>query len=398
MSGAESIPGIQTAQAPFLPGERYQARGATAGKLSGLTFAVKDNIDLCGAITGVGNPHWAATHHAATSHAEIVKQLLSEGASVIGKTITEEMAYSIIGDNRHFGIPLNPASPHRFAGGSSSGSASAVASGQVDFALGTDTAGSVRIPASNCGVFGIRPNHGALPMSGVVPLAPSFDVLGWFANSPDILARVGEVLLNEGQRTAEFEGFHLFEPAFAALPPDEQALFEVSLGQFKEHCLGRVDQELGWPAASKYAQAHRTLQSREAWVEHGSWVRQAPEDALPPDILSRFRAGRTVDTGALEQANEARNELRTNFLGLINRFEVIAIPTVPLKPLKIGSREPERDRYRQEMLHWTCLASLTGFPEITVPCVADDDCRLGLSLVGLPGSEQAMLNLIRRIM
>ena len=166
-----------------------------SGPLDGLRFAVKDTIDVAGFKTGCGNPTWRDSHPAAVVHAVCVEQLLLAGARCVGKTISDELAFSLLGENHFYGTPLNARAPDRVPGGSSSGSASAVACGLVDFALGTDTGGSVRVPASNCGIWGFRPSHGFVSVAGVNPLAPSFDTVGILAQNADVLAKVALVLL-----------------------------------------------------------------------------------------------------------------------------------------------------------------------------------------------------------
>src|SRR4029077_4269094 len=128
-------------------------------------------------------------------HAVCVEQLLAAGAHCVGKTVTDELAFSLIGENHFYGTPLNPAAPGRVPGGSSSGSASAVACGLADFALGTDTGGSVRVPASNCGLFGLRPSPGMISVAGVMPFAPTFDTVVVLTRDADVLARVAGTLL-----------------------------------------------------------------------------------------------------------------------------------------------------------------------------------------------------------
>ena len=155
--------------------------GAAAGPLAGLTCAIKDLFDIAGYVTGGGNPDWHASHEAARRTAPVVQKLLDAGATIVGKTHTDELSRGIFGENAHYGTPINPKAPGRVPGGSSSGSAAAVAGQLVDFALGTDTGGSVRVPASFCGIYGLRPSHGRLPFEGVLPQAPSFDTIGWFA-------------------------------------------------------------------------------------------------------------------------------------------------------------------------------------------------------------------------
>src|SRR4051794_2254127 len=167
----------------------------SAGPLDGLTFAVKDLIDIAGRSTGCGNPHWRDSHPRAEANAVCAEQLLAGGAACVGKTVTDELAFSLLGENHFYGTPLNPAAPNRVPGGSSSGSASAVACGLVDFALGTDTGGSVRVPASNCGIWGWRPSHGLISVAGVMPFAPTLDTVGVFARSAELLQRVAQVLL-----------------------------------------------------------------------------------------------------------------------------------------------------------------------------------------------------------
>ena len=164
--------------------------GAPSGLLSGLTFAAKDIFDVAGHVTGGGNPDWKATHPPAERNAWIVQTLVDAGAAMVGKTHTDELTRGILGENAHYGTPINPRAPGRVPGGSSSGSASAVAGGLVDFALGSDTGGSVRIPASFCGLYGLRPTHGRIPLDGILLQAPSYDTIGWFARGAATFALV----------------------------------------------------------------------------------------------------------------------------------------------------------------------------------------------------------------
>src|SRR5437870_3497699 len=177
-------------------------KGTGAGPLANLIFGVKDIYDVAGHKTGFGSSDWLATHGPATRTAPSVQILLDAGADLVGKTHSDELTYSLTGENAHYGTPINVNAPGRIPGGSSSGSAAAVAGGLVDFALGSDTGGSVRAPASFCGVFGIRPTHGRISLEGACPLARSFDTAGWFARSGDILERVGEVLFSQTREEA----------------------------------------------------------------------------------------------------------------------------------------------------------------------------------------------------
>jgi amidase len=199
----------------FCRDTHVELAGAPEGSLAGLSFGVKDIYHIAGHRTGFGNPTWLETHPPAEETACAVQKLLDAGAEMVGKTLTDEMAYSLTGENAHYGTPVNPAAPDRVPGGSSNGSASAVAGGLVDFALGTDCGGSVRLPASYCGIMGIRPSLGRIPMDGVVPFSASFDVIGWFARDADLLERVGQVLLADDGAATEPGRLIIADDAFA---------------------------------------------------------------------------------------------------------------------------------------------------------------------------------------
>src|SRR6185503_16255105 len=183
--------------APFVPGPQIRIEGRSNGPLAGITFAAKDLFDVAGQPTGGGNHDWACWYPVPDKHSWAVQRLLDAGATLIGKTITDEVSLGILGENPFNGTPLNPRAPDRVPGGSSSGSASAVAQGLCDTALGTDTGGSVRVPASFCGLYGIRPTHGRLDLSGMLVQAPSSDTIGWFARDAGTFARVSSVMLGE---------------------------------------------------------------------------------------------------------------------------------------------------------------------------------------------------------
>src|SRR5215468_1723076 len=211
----------------FCPGPRVCLEGASTGPLAGLTFAAKDNFDVAGHITGAGSPDWQRSHRPAYTTAAAIRSLVAAGASLVGKTQMDELAYGSLGENAHYGTPRNPAAPDRVPGGSSSGSASAVAGGLVDFALGSDSACSVRLPAALCGLFGMRPTLGRVSTDGMLPLSPSLDTVGWFARTPELLQQIGRVLLDaraEGPRPTTLliaeDAFALAQPRIAhALQP-----------------------------------------------------------------------------------------------------------------------------------------------------------------------------------
>src|SRR6202030_4498623 len=183
---------------------------------------------------GAGSPTWLSAHEAAPRNAAVIEKILAAGATITGKTICEELVFSVTGINAHYGTPANVRARGRMPGGSSSGSAAATAAGICDFALGSDTGGSVRVPASFCGIYGIRPTHGRVHLSGAMAMAPSFDVAGWFANGPGVFRRVGQVLLEGAPHSAKVEALIVLGDAFEQADAPAAALLRSALAAMKD--------------------------------------------------------------------------------------------------------------------------------------------------------------------
>lgn len=375
--------------------------GADGGPLRGLTFVAKDVFDVAGDVTGAGNPTWAEEAAPAASDAEAVAALLAAGASLIGKSITDELAFSLAGTNVHHGTPRNPSAPGRVPGGSSSGSASAVAAGRCDVALGTDTGGSVRVPASYCGVWGMRPTHGRISVAGLVPLAPSFDTVGWFARSAQHLARAGRALLAAGPRRAPeaprrivvVDG--LFGLADASSRPLLLEAADEVAAAAGIPC-ERIDDAsvAGWWGRTgdrTWVSVYRTIQGAEAWAQHGAWVtRGAP---MGPGVRGRFLAAGDVERAALARAVGAREVIRRRLEALTAEGVVLAVPSaagVAPPPILDGGT---KDDLRERTLALNCGAGLAGVPAISAPLATEDGRPLGLCLVGAPWSDESLLAL-----
>jgi amidase len=245
--------------------------GAPAGPLHGLSFAVKDVFDIAGERTGNGNPVWLETHEPAARTASSVERLLAAGAHMAGKTHTDEMAYSLNGENVHYGTPVNPNAPGRIPGGSSSGSAAAVAGGLVDFALGTDCGGSVRLPASFCGIYGIRTTHGLVSADGIVDLAKSFDTVGWFARDPKIMRRIGEVLLPRASGFAP-KRLLIAQDAFAFAGPEVAAALAAAVANVKAAFSQHRDVQIYGGDTVTGPRVFRILQGDEIRRRHSAWI------------------------------------------------------------------------------------------------------------------------------
>lgn len=377
----------------FVPAPQPEIAGADAGALAGLRFAAKDIYDIAGFITGCGNPDWARTHGPAGDHAPVVKWLLEAGASLAGKTITDELAFSLNGQNFHYGTPTNVNAPGRIPGGSSCGSASAVAGGLVDTALGSDTGGSVRIPASYCGVFGLRPTHGRISLEGVMPLAPSFDTVGWFTRDAQLLRRVGAVLLGgpKGDE-ARWRRLILAEDAMAlAKQPVQEALAPLVAGLEQRIAPAERAQVAGEDLSLEDWMWHfRHLQAREIVATLGAWIAET-DPAFGPEIQERFDWAHSIREEQAEEARPLRESFAEALQALLGEDALLVMPTAPgIAPLCDGGAEALR-AHRTAVLSLTSISGLSRLPQVSLPLARVEGCPVGLSLMGPAGSDADLL-------
>lgn len=388
-------PVIEDRVGAFMPGPAIELAGAAEGPLAGLDFAAKDLFDVAGSVTSFGNPDWARTHAPAVATAPAVLALLEAGASLRGKTKTVELAYGLTGENVWYGTPTNPAAPDRFPGGSSCGSVAAVAAGLVDFALGSDTGGSVRIPASYCGVFGIRPSWGAVNLTGACPLAPSFDTAGWFAPRASTLRRVGEVLLPSGGEAPLGPLLKVQEAWMNAVPATATAL-AGSLSEV-ERLLGPVLAVNLVPEGLDTVFEHfRHAQAEEAWASLGSWI-EAVQPKLGPGVQERFTAAKATDPARAAAARRFRDAFRTRLRALLSGGAVLAYPTSPIPAPKLDIGLEAQGAVRERTIGVTAFAGLAGLCEVTLPAARVEGAPVGLSLVAAPGRDRALLALAERV-
>ena len=376
----------------FMPGPPVTAEGAANGPLSGTNFAAKDVFDIAGHPTSNGQPTWPETHPLPSRNAAAVDALLAAGARLAGKTICDEMCYSLAGDNAHYGAPVNPAAPDRAVGGSSSGSASAVAGKMVDFALGTDCGGSVRCPASFTGIYGIRPTHGRVDAAGVAPLAGSFDVVGWFARDAALFAQIGDVLLGGTPQSFAPVRALLPDDAFSRMPKDERAAAETAAAAAIEK-LG-LDAEritLAAEGLDRWFAALRHLQALEIWANHADWVElHAPE--FGPGVRERFAYAATVTDTDRAEHQPVRDIARARLIELLGDGDaVIVMPTAPVSP-KRDATYAEVEALRALTMGLTCPSGLSGCPQISLP-LARAEAPIGISLLGPHATDEALLQL-----
>ena len=362
------------------------------GPLAGYTAGIKDLFDVAGLTTGAGSPVWFDGAGPASGHASAVAALFNAGARFVGKTLTDELAWSLNGENAHYGTPVNPAAPGRIPGGSSAGSAAAVAGGLIDIGLGSDTGGSVRLPASYCGIWGLRPTHGRISLEGAVALAPSFDTVGWFARDPGLMTKVGDVLLYDEGVSHPVTRLLVAEDALQRLDARLRDPLMAKVDLVAE-LLG-LDAEIvtlaGEGGLSLWRNVFRVCQSAEAWEVHGAWV-EAEQPALGPGIADRFAYAKGLSADTIAEARAERADIRKHLIELITPGTLVLVPgAAGVAPLR-GLEGSELDEIRARALDILSPAGLASLPQLAVPAVTTADGPVGLGLIGWPGGDEELL-------
>ena len=372
--------------------------GASDGPLKGLTFGVKDIFHIAGHRTSFGHPNWLRTHPPAEVTAVAVQRLLDAGARMVGKTLTDELAYSLSGENVSYGTPRNPVASDRIPGGSSSGSVSAVAGGLADFALGTDCGGSVRLPASYCGVLGMRPTHGRVPLDGAIPFGPSFDVAGWFARDAAVFERVGRVLLDDEADAPAPTRLLYARDAFDLVDPRVTEALEDAVRKTAAATDTREDVTVSPEGLPAWFETFRVLQAAEVWGNHGAWI-ETVKPSFGRGIRERLAWASEVKEEDVAICKDRHSEIKTRIHELIRHGDVLCLPTSPrVAPLKDTPTDDIEIRFRNQAMYLLCIAGLGGLPQVSLPLATLDGLPLGLSLVGPRGTDAQLLALTRKLM
>ena len=382
----------------FLDLPQVPVPSAQSGRLDGLKLGVKDIFDVAGYKTGCGNPDKFAEAKIAERTMPAVQLLLDQGARFAGKTQMDELAFSLMGINAHFPAPVNSAAPDRVTGGSSSGSAAAVAGKLVHIAVGSDTGGSIRAPASFCGLIGLRTTHGRISLEGAMPLAPSLDTFGWFADDIETYEAVGRILLvadlhrgilSRPVTMARLDALVIGREEAAAYDRSREIVIQATREETFESPFQSTMDELYW--------CLRRLQAYEAWQIHGAWIKAKPR-RFGPGIKERFEFGATVDRNTAHAEEVRRIAFRAELLEMLGKDGFLVLPTVPgAAPLKSAPHQ-EMQAYRERALRLLCLSGLSGFPQITLPIGEVHGAPFGISLLGPPNSDIALIRLGRRIL
>lgn len=387
--------------------------------LAGLTFAVNDIFELEDYVTGFGNPDWARTHEAAEKTAVTVTALLKNGAVCVGKTVMGELGFGVSGENMHYGTPINPEMPAHVPGGSSSGSAVAVAAGLVDFALGTDTIGCIRIPAAFCGLLSYRPSHGAVSTIGVLPNSQSLDTIGWLARDPSILLRVGHTLLKlntvEPRRARRLifadDLFQLSKvPKQKAEGVISKAIENLSGYQPQQHInfgqhislnvlslKGFLDQSTnlqnGISNLKALSSAMVSLQRHEFKTNHEDWVKSV-EPKLAFDVSDNVLTAIDTTHENIKALYDIRKELRACMQILLKDDGILVIPTVADPPSKLNSKKRDTVESHNRALILSSIASMSGCCQVTIPLGKNDGCPISVSFITFHGGDKFLLDTV----
>jgi amidase len=374
----------------FMPYPAVPVPDAGRGPLAGLTFAAKDLFDVAGYPTSGGNPLLLALSGVKTQTAPTVQKLLDAGARFVGKVITDELAFSMNGKNAHFGAPRNGAAPDRIAGGSSCGSASAVSNALCDFALGTDTGGSVRAPANHCGLYGIRPTHGRISLQRCLDLSPSLDTCGFFARDVQTFARVADVLIGADDAPLSAPRLLRADDVWGLLGDEPRKTLAPVLGRLEATFGPAAPAQAALDSFDTMYWAFRYIQGREAWRTDGSFIeRHAPP--LGPGVAERFAWSSRVTDAQVADATTFRNRFRAHLAALLGSDGVLVLPTMPdIAPLTSAS-ESELEDYRNVAIKMLCIAGLAGFPQVSLPLSTRLGAPLGISLLGPAGSDRSLI-------
>ncbi|AMX99602.1 amidase [Mesorhizobium ciceri] len=369
---------------------------AASGPLAGLTLAVKDLYDVAGYPTGGGHPLRREWSGGKPDTAPVVQTLLDAGARFIGKTHTDEFAYSMNGENPHYGTPVNPRAPGRIPGGSSSGSVAAVAAGLADIALGTDTGGSIRLPASYCGLIGLRPTHGRIDTVGLQPLARSFDTVGWFARDVGVYEAVARLLLPEDTIPPPITRLVVAtDIASYVLGHLERRVFEDVLERLFRIIDIAGEVRVAPDGFDAWRPIFRAIQAYEAWADHGAWITEH-RPVLGEGVRQRFDWAERVPISDYETALAGKAVVREHLSSLAGSGTALVFPTAPSVALPLGMAGEALEAYRSRSISMLCTAGLSGLPQISMPIAEVEGLPFGISILGPRNSEMALLALCRR--
>ena len=364
------------------------------GPLSDLTFVVKDMCEIKGFKSSCGNPDFYEKCLPADDFAPFLKDILNKGATLKGITICDEFFYSLIGENGHYGTPANLNAPGCVPGGSSSGSAAALTTNLYDFSIGSDTGGSVRVPASFCGLLGIRPTHNRINTKGVYPMAPTFDTIGWFAKDIKTFKKIGFTVLNQKDKTKNsFKDFVIAEDILELANPNIIHLFNNYIyNSFPEIKKIRLSKQTKDVIADNF----RILQGGEIVENVIPWIlKNKPK--ISPEINNRIEMAIKITKDEINQAVKFRENLKKEIELTLPEGLIALFPTTPFSSPKCGQSDEQLSSYRKKLMEFTSIAGMTSRPQISIPKFKDNTGPIGISLLGWRYSDEVLLENITNL-
>ena len=360
-----------------------------SGVLEKLNFLVKDMCDIKDLKTSCGNPDFFDKCNPAKDYAKFLNDLLNEGASLDGITICDEFFYSLTGENKYYGTPINLNAPGRVPGGSSSGSAAALTSNLYDFSIGSDTGGSVRIPASFCGLIGMRPSHNRINTKGVYPMAPSFDTIGWFSQNIETFKKVGTILLNKLDCShIDFKSYVVAEDLLELADIEVQKNFnkylEIKLPNIKRTRISKIDKH-------SIADNFRILQGAEIKENIIPWIKEN-NPKISPEIKSRITMASKITEVEVNHAKIFRTNLKEDIEKSLPGGFIAIFPTAPFSAPECGKDDESLSSFRKRLMEFTSISGMTSRPQITIPKIKDKNGPVGISLLGWENSDEILLN------
>lgn len=362
-------------------------------ELSAYRLAVKDLFDVVGIPTSAGNPDWLNTHAVPNDTNSTVFRLLQHGAKYVGKTLTDELAYSLNGQNVHYPKLVNPVTPERIAGGSSSGSAVAVASNQADIGLGTDTGGSIRVPASYNGLFGLRTTHDVISCDNMVALAPSFDTVGWLTRTLDEMESVARLVLPNATKRNQSNPVILTTVNNLIAGAEHKPLIEQWLNARQNVTLQSLEIDV---VKLNTSETFRVLQGYEIWQQHGQWI-TANHPKFADDVQARFAWCKTITREQFLTAKTQQAVISQVVKQALLDCDALVIPTTPGKAPLLETSAEALATYRENLMALTALAGLAGLPQLHLPLFTMDGAPCGLSIIGKSDQDFALISVAKQL-
>ena len=365
---------------------------ATAvGELSGKSFVFKDLFDVKGYVTGAGNPAWLSSHDKATHSSPLINALLVHGATCVGRVQTDELAYSLNGQNIHYGTPLNPIATDCLPGGSSSGSAVAVARGDADFSIGTDTGGSVRVPASYCGLFGLRPTLGKLDLQHCFELSKSFDTAGIFSRDLTLMGNLFSVLTGSPINACGAKKLYIDNSLLEQISAERLRALERYCKNAKITLLTSDIIAQSGHSLESLSLLFRTIQGFEIIELHDQWLQQHGH-TLDTAIMERVIWARTISESQYQQAKQQQQRFKLYLDAAFKQLDGLWIlPTTPSGAPKLTLSGEPLALYRSQLMGLTSIAGLSGFPQLHLPMQGLAEGPCGFSVMATENSEAELI-------